>query len=442
MPPGSEGRGRRPGDRSDGEGRSERQGGPPEHRGRLPEHRRRPSEHRGRTPERRAPGLRLGWSLRPGPPPPHRGPARHRLSDLVGPDDEVVAGRWPVREAFVAGREARRLLVVPHRRKALEDLVLHAVRLRIPIVEVEGGVLTAVAGFDGHQGIALVVAPRRSASLDEVLARAIERREPPFVLVLDALEDPQNLGTLLRSAEGAGVHGVVVPKRRQAPLSPAAVKASAGATEHLLIAAVDDLPGALADLHVRGVRVVGAEAEAPLTYREADLRGPIAVVVGSEGQGLSGSVRRRCDLLVRIPLHGAVESLNAAVAGAILLFEARAQRGEAAGAATAVGAATAAEAGGPAGAEGGGGARPEDAPRREGAGATEGEPGSAPEPAAASLAPGPAEAEPSDADAAHEAGAKRPGRRRARRAEPESSPPDDEALLPGEPPPSGSEPAA
>ncbi len=282
-------------------------------------------------------GLRLGGGFPtreprgagPSSPRPGRPGAllpRGRLGELVGPDEEVVAGRWPVREAFVAGREARRLLVVPHRRKALEDLVLHAVRLRIPIVEVEGGILTAVAGFDGHQGIALVVAPRRPAGLEEILARALARGEPAFVLVLDSLEDPQNVGTLLRSAEAAGVHGVVVPRRRQAPLSPAAVKASAGATEHLLIGAVEDLPGALADLHVRGVRIVGADAEAPLSYRDADLRGPLAIVVGSEGRGLAGPVRRRCDLLVRIPLHGAVGSLNAAVAGSILLFEARAQR--------------------------------------------------------------------------------------------------------------------
>jgi len=284
-------------------------------------------------------GLRLGGRPIGGEPRPARPPSRpggpragfdrRRLADLVGPDDEVVAGRWPVQEAFVAGRPARRLLVVPHRRKALEDLVLHAVRLRIPIVEVEGGVLTAVAGFDGHQGIALVVAPRRPADLDEILARALERREAPFLLVLDSLEDPQNVGTLLRSAEAAGVHGVVVPRRRQAPLTPAAVKASAGATEHLLIAPVGDLAGALADLHVRGLRIVAADAEAPLSYREADLRGPLALVVGSEGRGLSAAVRRRCDLFVQIPLHGAVGSLNAAVAGSILLFEARAQRGSA-----------------------------------------------------------------------------------------------------------------
>jgi 23S rRNA (guanosine2251-2'-O)-methyltransferase len=231
-----------------------------------------------------------------------------------------------VEEAFVARRAAIRLLVVPQRRQALERLVLHATSLRIPIVEVEGGTLTALAGFDGHQGIALVVGPRRFASLDEVLARSIERGEPPFVLVMDSLEDPQNVGTLLRSAEAAGVHGVVFPTRRQAPLSPSAIKASAGAVEHLLLCPVDDLPGALSDLRIRGLRVVGAEAGAPLTARQSDLRGPLAVVVGSEGQGLSPAVRRRCDFVVRIPMRGAIDSLNAAVAGSILLFEAVSQR--------------------------------------------------------------------------------------------------------------------
>ncbi|HET9435792.1 MAG TPA: 23S rRNA (guanosine(2251)-2'-O)-methyltransferase RlmB [Candidatus Limnocylindrales bacterium] len=237
-----------------------------------------------------------------------------------------MAGRRPVEEAFVARRPAIRLLVVPQRRQALERLVLHATSLRIPIVEVEGGTLTALAGFDGHQGIALVVEPRRFASLDEILARGIERGEPSFVLVLDSLEDPQNVGTLLRSAEAAGIHGVVFPTHRQAPLSPAAIKASAGAVEHLLLSPVDDLPGALSDLRIRGLRVVGAEAGASLTARQADLRGSLAIVVGSEGQGLSPAVRRRCDFVVRIPMRGAIDSLNAAVAGSILVFEAATQR--------------------------------------------------------------------------------------------------------------------
>ncbi len=259
------------------------------------------------------------------PAPAYRQPALPP-PDALGPAEELVAGRRPVEEAFVARRPAIRLLVVPQRRAALEKLVLHATNLRIPIVEVEGGSLTALAGFDGHQGIALVVEPRQFASLDDILARATERGEPPFVLVLDSLEDPHNVGSLLRSAEAAGVHGVVFPIHRQAPLSPSAVKASAGAIEHLLLSPADDLPAALSDLHARGLRIAGADGGAPLSARQTDLRGPLAIVVGSEGQGLGPAVRRRCDVFMRIPMKGAVGSLNAAVAGSILLFEALSQR--------------------------------------------------------------------------------------------------------------------
>ena len=205
--------------------------------------------------------------------------------------------------------------------------------MRIPVVEVEGGTLTALAGFDGHQGVALVARPRPGGDVPAILARARTQANAPFVLVLDSLEDPQNFGTLLRSAEATGVHGVVYPTRRAAPLSPAAIKASAGATEHLVLAAVEDLAGTLADLHSEGLRLVGADERASLDYTEADLRGPLAIVVGSEGRGMSGPVRRRLDLAVRIPMRGKIASLNAAVAGSILLFAAASQRpaGEAEG---------------------------------------------------------------------------------------------------------------
>jgi 23S rRNA (guanosine2251-2'-O)-methyltransferase len=245
----------------------------------------------------------------------------------LGEGEELVAGRRPVEEAFAAGREAFRLLVVPSRREALERIVLHATRLRIPVDELEGGSLTALTGFDGHQGVALVVAPRAFASIDDILARSSQRSEPPFVLTLDSLEDPQNFGTLLRTADAAGVHGVMFPTRHQAPLSPAAVKASAGAVEHLLLAPVPDLADALADLRGRGLRIVGADSDAAMVAREADLRGPLVVVIGSEGRGLAPPIRRRIDLFVRIPMRGAVGSLNAAVAGSILLYEVLSQRG-------------------------------------------------------------------------------------------------------------------
>jgi 23S rRNA (guanosine2251-2'-O)-methyltransferase len=296
--------------------------------------RRRPPGSRaaGPLPDHRRPvGPRPPWPSGQRPPWPsgprygaRSAPAPEPLAD----GEELIAGRRPVEEAFAAGREAVRLLVAPQRRQALERIVLHATTLRIPVIELEGGSLTALSGFDGHQGVALVVTARRVATLDEVLARAAGRSESPFLLVLDSLEDPQNVGTLLRSAEAAGVHGVVFPTARQAPLTPAAIKASAGATEHLLLCPLDDLPGALADLHVRGLRIIGADQEAPLTARSADLRGPLAIVVGSEGRGLDGTVRRRCDLFVRIPMRGAIGSLNAAVAGSILLFEAAGQRDE------------------------------------------------------------------------------------------------------------------
>ena len=275
-------------------------------------------------------GPRPGGPRRPGQWERPGGPGRFVRPGAPAPPleegEELVAGRRPVEEAFAAGRPARRLLVTPQRRQALERIVLHATTLRIPIVEVEGGSLTSLAGFDGHQGVAVVVEARRFASVDDILARSIEHGEPAFVLVLDSLEDPQNVGTLLRSAEAAGVHGVIFPTERQAPLSPAAIKASAGATEHLLLAPVDDLAGTLTDLHLRGLRIVGSDAEASLSAREADLRGPIAIVIGSEGHGVAPAIRRRSDMFVRIPMRGAIGSLNAAVAGSVLLFEALGQR--------------------------------------------------------------------------------------------------------------------
>lgn len=269
-----------------------------------------------------------GWSPRPGGPrqwsskrtiPP-------QAAALVGPDQELIAGRHPVEEAFAARRDAIRLLVVPQRRAALQQVVLHATTLRIPIVEVEGALIGQLAGFDGHQGVALVVRRRAEVAPEEVLARAVSLGEPPFILALDGVEDPQNFGSLIRSAEAVGVHGILLATRGSAPLSPAAIKASAGAVEHLLVSRVESLADELTALRLRGVRVVGAEAGAAQDHRSADLRGPICVVIGSEGRGLSPAIRRRIDLYVRIPMVGRVASLNAAVAGSILLFEVLGQR--------------------------------------------------------------------------------------------------------------------
>ena len=159
-----------------------------------------------------------------------------------------------------------------------------------------------------------------------MLARARTTERDPFVLVLEHLQDPTNFGTLLRSAEAAGVDGVVFPERGAAPLSAAAVKASAGASEHLLIGRLPTIGEAIHELKTAGLRLVAADQEAPASAWESDLTGPLAVVVGSEGSGLSGATRRRCDLLVSFPMAGQVASLNASMAGALLLFEVVRQR--------------------------------------------------------------------------------------------------------------------
>ena len=239
-----------------------------------------------------------------------------------------IGGRRPVAEALAAGREARRLLVSASAKPSpeLRAITDAARRIGLPTDRVPGDQLTRIAGFDGHQGLLLEVAERRWASLDEMLALAREGGRDPFVLVLEHLQDPTNFGTLLRSAEAAGVDGVMFPERGAAPLSAAAVKASAGASEHLLIARVPTIGEGIHELKQAGLRLAAADQDAPDEAWHSDLDGPLAVVVGSEGSGLSGATKRRCDVLVRFPMAGRVASLNAATAGALLLFEVVRQR--------------------------------------------------------------------------------------------------------------------
>jgi 23S rRNA (guanosine2251-2'-O)-methyltransferase len=239
-----------------------------------------------------------------------------------------IGGRRPVAEALAAGREARRLLISASAKPSpeLRAITDAARRLHLPTDRVPADQLSRIAGFDGHQGVVLEVEERRWAALEEVLARARTEGHDAFVLVLEHLQDPTNFGTLLRSAEAAGVDGVVFPERGAAPLSAAAVKASAGASEHLLLVRLPTIGEAIHELKQAGLRLVAADQEAPASAWETDLSGPVAVVVGSEGSGLSGATRRRCDVLVSFPMGGRVASLNAASAGTLLLFEVVRQR--------------------------------------------------------------------------------------------------------------------
>ena len=241
---------------------------------------------------------------------------------------EVIGGRRPVAEALAGGRRGERLFIADSSRRNPDvDEILHEARRRsIPVERIPRDRLQRMAGFDGHQGVLLEVEDRRYSDVSEILARAAPGGRPPFVLILDSLEDPVNFGSLLRAGEAAGVDGVIFPARRAAPLSAAAVKSSAGASEHLLLARVESLGEALHELKERGVRIVAADEDANVTAWDADLGGPLGVVVGAEGSGISGPTRRRCDLLVRFPMAGKVGSLNAATAGALLLFEVVRQR--------------------------------------------------------------------------------------------------------------------
>ncbi len=246
---------------------------------------------------------------------------------------EWIGGRRPVAEALAAGREAHRLLVSKTARPSpeLKQVLARAREASVPVETVPGDRIASLAGFDGHQGVLLEVGERRWADPAEMLARAAAVGRDPLVLLLEHLQDPVNFGTLLRSAEAAGVDGVIFPERGAAPLSAAAVKSSAGASEHLLLARVDSLGQALRDLQERGLHVVAADQDAPASAWETDLTGPMAVVVGGEGEGISGATRRRVDLLVSFPMSGQVASLNAATAGALLLFEVVRQRSGAGG---------------------------------------------------------------------------------------------------------------
>lgn len=184
--------------------------------------------------------------------------------------------------------------------------------------------LQKMCGTPDHQGVAARAAEVEYKSLDELFSAAQEKGEPPFLVLCDGVEDPHNLGSIIRSAECAGAHGVIIPKRRSASVTAAACKASAGAVEYMKVARVSNLAGAIDRLKDEGLWIAGADMEGT-EMTKADLKGAIGLVIGSEGDGLSRLIREKCDFLVSIPMSGHIDSLNAAVAAAILMFEKKRQ---------------------------------------------------------------------------------------------------------------------
>ncbi len=252
--------------------------------------------------------------------------ATRRVKEPVGAPSQIE-GRRPVLEALRAGRPLRRLLVARGER---HGLLLEIIRLAreqgIRIEEVPPADLERRARTRVHQGVVALAAAEPPVDVANLLARARQRGEAPLLLIAAGIQDPQNLGSLIRSAEAAGAHGVVIPRHRAAGLTPAVAKAAAGALAHLPVAEAVNLSQTIEMLKKEGLWVCGADPGAETSYHEADLGGPLALVVGSEGRGMPRLVRETCDFLVRIPMAGRVASLNAAVAGAILMFEAQRQR--------------------------------------------------------------------------------------------------------------------
>ena len=239
---------------------------------------------------------------------------------------ELIYGRNSVREALRAQRRVPQRLLVANGAQlsgTLADAVTHAKELEIPVEMVDKRLLESRLHGLNHQGVILECSEYPYSDLDEMLSLAKSRNEMPFILLLDHLQDPQNLGTLLRTAEIVGMHGVIIPGRRAAEITPAVVNASSGAVEHLHIAVVTNLAQSIEKLQKQGVWVVGVEDdEKAQYYDQTDLNMPLAVVLGSEGAGMARLTRERCDFMVKLPMYGQIQSLNVAVAGSVVLYHA------------------------------------------------------------------------------------------------------------------------
>lgn len=239
----------------------------------------------------------------------------------------IIAGRHPVREALKAGKPLHRILLKRGVEPALVQEMLSLARAAgVPVQMVDGRRLDALVGGLNHQGVVAIGLARGYYTLDQLLDEVNRSRRPGLLLLLDGLQDPHNLGSLLRSCDAAGAHGVIIPKRRSVGLTAAVAKASAGAVEHVPVAQVVNLARTMEILKEAGFWLVGGDMAGDYLPWEVDMRGPVGVVIGGEGEGMSRLVRERCDYLVRLPMQGKVASLNAGVAGALLLFEAVRQR--------------------------------------------------------------------------------------------------------------------
>ena len=240
--------------------------------------------------------------------------------------NEIIIGRNPIKEALISGRSIDSILIAKGDRSgAINNIIKKAKELKIPIKETDSKKLDYLYNGNRHQGIIAMVAAHQYAELDDIFDVATNKGELPFIVVADEIEDPHNLGAIIRTAECAGAHGVIIPNRRATGLTFTVSKSAAGALEHIKVARVTNIAKTLDELKKRGLWVYGADMDGE-NYCETNLKGSVALVIGSEGFGIGRLVKEKCDGILSLPLCGKINSLNASVAAGILMYEVTRQR--------------------------------------------------------------------------------------------------------------------
>ncbi len=249
-----------------------------------------------------------------------------KLKDELEKGNDIIAGRNPVSEALRSGRAIESILIAKGELNgSIKVIAAKAREMQIPVKETDKRKLDMMCGGAVHQGIVALAAVKEYSTVEDILALAESRNEPPFIIVLDEIEDAHNLGAMIRTAECAGAHGIIIPKRRSAGLSYTVGKTSAGAYEYVPVARVTNIAAVLDELKEKGLWIYGADMDGTV-YAENDLRGAAALVIGSEGRGIGRLVREKCDVILSLPMRGRINSLNASVAAGILMYEFTRQR--------------------------------------------------------------------------------------------------------------------
>lgn len=241
--------------------------------------------------------------------------------------DDQVEGRNSVLELLESGKDINKIYIERGEKQgSIHKIIAKAKERGIVLVEMDKNKLKQIAQTENYQGVIALVPPFEYCEIEDILEEAKNKNENPFILILDGIEDPHNLGAIIRTAETAGVHGIIIPKRRAASVNSTVNKVSAGAVEYMKVARVNNINDTIRFLKDEGIWVIGTDINATKYYYEEDFKRPIAIVIGSEGFGMNRLVKENCDLLVKIPMKGKITSLNASVSAGITIYEAAKQR--------------------------------------------------------------------------------------------------------------------